>query len=141
MRSLPLRMILLCFSLIFYAVTAVAEEKEKVQKAIYTELKPSFVTNFGGNDGKKLRFIKADISVRASSAEAIDKVMAHNPLIRHQIVMLLSRQTDESISGSTGSGQEAIRLEALKLVQAVLVAETGGPQIDDLLFTSFVVQK
>jgi flagellar FliL protein len=105
----------------------------------YHNLSPAFVTNFGAGSGTKLKFLKADISVRVTSTDAINEVMNHDALVRHEIVLLLSRQTEESLSTSTG--QEEVRLEALAAVKAALKDETGGSQIDDLLFTSFVVQR
>tara|TARA_R110001592_G_scaffold177076_2_gene417330 strand:- start:143901 stop:144287 length:387 start_codon:yes stop_codon:yes gene_type:complete len=105
----------------------------------YQELRPSFVANFGDTTGKRLKFIKADITLRASSNEAISAVMDHDALIRHQIVMILSAQTEESLASS--KGQETLRLGLLEKVKAVLKEETGKEHIDDLLFTSFVVQR
>jgi flagellar FliL protein len=131
--------ICLSFSLV---VSAWAEEEGEVPApavAQYHNLTPSFVANFGANNPKKLKFVKADVSLRATSAAAIDEVMNHDPLVRHQIVMLLSRQTEETLSSP--AGQETVRLEALSLVQAALKVETGSGQIEDLFFTSFVVQR
>jgi flagellar FliL protein len=77
--------------------------------------------------------------VRATNTAAITEVMNHDALVRHQIVMLLSRQTKDTLSSP--AGQEAVRLEALSIVQAALKTETGNSQIEDLFFTSFVVQR
>lgn len=121
------------------AVPVVAEEEESaVPKVVYLDLKPSFLTNFSSNEGKKIGFVKVDVTVRAKTQQAIDLVTVNDALVRHQLVMLLSRQTETSL---VGPGQEQIRQEGLKLVQTALEAETGSPQIDDLLFTSFVVQR
>lgn len=79
------------------------------------------------------------MSVRATNAAAINEVMHHDALVRHLIVMLLSRQTEELLLSPTG--QETIRLEALALVTAALKVETGSEQIEDLFFTSFVIQR
>jgi len=118
-----------------------AEEGEEPEPIVsqYHSLKPAFVTNFGASSGKKLKFLKADISVRASSGVAINEVMNHDALVRHQIVMLLSKQTEKVLASS--SGQESVRVQALKVVQEALKEETGDAQIDDLLFTSFIVQR
>lgn len=118
---------------------AQSEEKAAVEDSVqYYDLQPPFIANFGAASNK-LKFVKADVSVRTSTAAAAALVKQHDPLIRHQIVMLLSSQTEEALSGP--EGQETLRLEALKLVQKVLQDETGKPQIDDLLFTSFVLQR
>jgi flagellar protein FliL len=133
--SLFILLALLCVSV---TSTVYAEDAEPVSIQ-YHGLKPPFVANFGSENGKKLKFLKADISVRVSSGTAITEVMNHDALVRHQIVMLLSRQSEKSLSSS--AGQEKLRKEALKIVQETLGEETGDEQIDDLLFTSFVVQR
>jgi len=118
-----------------------AEEGESAPASVaqYHNLSPSFVANFGSSNSKKLKFVKADVSVRATNTTAINEVMNHDALVRHQIVMLLSRQTEETLSNP--AGQEAVRLEALTVVKAALKTETGSGQIEDLFFTSFVVQR
>jgi len=134
----------LCLSFSLFG-SALAEEEEgdgestSPSVAQYHNLSPSFVANFGSSNSKKLKFVKADVSVRATNATAINEVMNHDALVRHQIVMLLSRQTEDTLSNP--AGQEAVRVEALSVVQAVLKAETGSGQIEDLFFTSFVVQR
>tara|TARA_R110001592_G_scaffold86031_1_gene254036 strand:+ start:43106 stop:43489 length:384 start_codon:yes stop_codon:yes gene_type:complete len=115
------------------------EEAEPAPKAQYFSLKPSFVANFGDTSAKRLKFIKVDASVRAFSDDAIAAVFDHNSLVRHQIVMALSAQSEESLA--TSESQEALRQDILAKVKAALKEETGKEQIDDLLFTSFVVQR
>jgi len=138
--SVKITTLLLVFYLGLVSVVWAEDAEEKAPKiSKYYDLKPSFVTNFGSTNQKKLKFVKADVSIRTSSDEAITNVMNHDALVRHQIVMLLSRQPEAKISSS--AGQEDIRVEALNIVKEVLEEETGSVQIDDLMFTSFVVQR
>ena len=129
---------LLCLAGVF-AVTALAEEETVAPKARYLELKPSFVTNFGDAATKKIKFVKADVSLQVFSDEALQVVMAHDALIRHQVVMLLSKQTEETMA--VMDGQEKLRVQILEQVRAALKQETGKEQVDDLLFTTFVIQR
>lgn len=131
----------LCLSLSLIGTVWAEEDADSPAPAVaqYHNLTPSFVANFGANSPKKLKFVKADVSVRATSSAAINEVMNHDALVRHEIVMLLSRQTEETLSNP--AGQEAVRVEALSIVQAALKTETGSSQIADLFFTSFVVQR
>lgn len=125
-----------------FSVPVHAEEEaegEASPKAQYYELKPSFVANFGETTAKRLKFIKADITVMARGGQAVSSVMDHDALVRHQVVMILSAQSEESLA--TTEGQETLRKHLLEKVKAVLKEETGKEQIDDLLFTSFVVQR
>ena len=105
----------------------------------YVELKPTFVTNYGISDNGKLRYIKADVTVRVSNKEAEYATRYHLPALRNSLVMLLSRQDESTVSSA--SGRETIKAEALAEVREVLVAEEGDPFIEDLMFTNFVVQR
>jgi flagellar FliL protein len=131
-----IRLLIVLFVL-YLSPFCVAEE-EAVPKVVYWELRPSFVANFGA-DGKKLRFVKVDVSVRLGSEQAIAKMEVHQALVRHQIVMLLSRQTEADLARP--EAQELLRQEALALTQKVLEEETGSPLVEDLLFTNFVTQR
>jgi flagellar FliL protein len=120
---------------------AVANEKEEPKegeapKVAYIDLVPSLVGNYG--PGPRLKYYKADVSLRVSGPEAQDKVTRHEPLIRNQLVMLFSQQTDESLASS--DSKEKLRQEALKQVQQVLHSEEGEPLVDDLLFNNLIIQ-
>lgn len=105
----------------------------------YVPLQPSFVTNFGDGVDGRLQYVKADVSLRVSSADAASAVRYHLPALRNAVVLLLSRQDASTVS--TGSGREAIRAEALAELRAILEAEEGEPYIEDVLFTNFLVQR
>lgn len=127
------------FLLVLVTLNVQAEEEgEAPAQSHYHPLDPAFVTNFGESQ-VKLKFLKAEISLRVVGMDALNNVTEHNPLIRHEIVMLLSRQTEETLSAP--QGQEVIRQEALEKVRGALEEATGAPQVEDLLFTNFVVQR
>jgi flagellar FliL protein len=132
------------FLLLLVALCRSVSAEEDAEKVIppssqYHDLKPSFVTNFGDPAIVKLKFVKADISLRVFGNEALQVVKDHNALIRHQVVMLLSKQTEETMA--VQDGQEKLRQEILQAVNAALIEETGEAQVDDLLFTTFVIQR
>lgn len=104
----------------------------------YLDLKPAIIANFGGVG--PIHFLKAEIALRVGKApEANITVQHHIPHIRHVLVMLLSKQTDETLS--TMQGKEQIRQEALVAVQKVLQEEEGKPIVEDLLFNNLIVQR
>ena len=121
-----------------------AEENEKAEEGTeeaapavaYISLFPALVGNFG--TGPKLKFFKADISLRVTGAATEATVKHHEPLIRHQLVMLFSAQTEESMNAP--EAKETLRAEALKQVQEVLTQEEGKPLVEDLLFNNLIVQ-
>ncbi len=59
------------------------------------------------------------------------------PLIRNNLLLLMSNRNYQSLMSR--EGKDKLREEALAEIRAVLKKQGGG-DIDDLLFTSFVVQ-
>jgi len=102
----------------------------------YVTLVPALVGNFG--DGPKLKFFKADLSLRVTGADTEAKVKHHEPLIRNQLVMLFSQQTEAAMAAA--GARETLRAEALKQVQDVLTQEEGKPLVEDLLFNNLIIQ-
>ncbi|MFT6917208.1 MAG: flagellar FliL protein [Motiliproteus sp.] len=126
-----LLLILLPFSLL-----SAAEDSGHVE---YIELKPPFVTNYGGVG--PLKYLKAEVSIRVESDEAATKIKHNQAHIRNNLVMLFSSQTDETLSSP--AGREKLRLEAIESIRQILVSEYGEEgfkMLGDLLFTSFVIQ-
>ena len=129
---------LLAMVLMFGAVAqSWAEEAADGSPIAYTEVKPSFVLNYGGPG--RLKYLKADITLVTSSQLAEQTVQHHMPLIRNELVSLFSRQTDEAVT--TPVGQEQIRTEAAQAVKELMQKEVGHPVIDDLLVLNFIYQK
>jgi flagellar FliL protein len=139
-RKLLLGFALTMTTLCSICTTANAEEEAVAFKTQYIEMKPSFVTNFGVPAKKKLKYIKADISLRITSQAAADAVEAHMPYLRNEVVFLLSGLSEAALADPLG--QDVVRKQALESVNKILAKEAGeGVAIDDLLFTNFVVQK
>ncbi|MHB1370937.1 MAG: flagellar basal body-associated protein FliL [Pseudomonadaceae bacterium] len=113
-----------------------AAADEAGPQVLYYALVPAMVGNYGS--GERLKYYKADVALRIAGKEAEDKVKHHEPLIRNQLVMLFSQQTDESL-GSV-EAKENLRQEALKQVREVLTQEEGQPLVDDLLFNNLIIQ-
>ncbi|RJG12990.1 flagellar basal body-associated protein FliL [Pseudomonas cavernicola] len=131
-------LLLLALSLPFSALANEEEEGKEGEapKVAYVNLVPALVGNYGA--GPRLKVFKADIALRVSGSEAQERVEHHEPLIRNQLVMLFSQQTDESLGNV--EAKERLRQEALKQVQQVLSQEEGKPLVDDLLFNNLIVQ-
>ena len=98
--------------------TALAEGAEFAEGINYLPIKPSLVVNYGGPG--KVKYIKAEISMRVENAKAAEEVTHHMPLVRDTLIMLLSSMTDEQVS--SGEGKELMRQQALAKVNAALEA-------------------
>lgn len=119
---------------------AEGEAKEKpVGENLYVPLEPSFVTNFGDANGGRLKFVKADVSLKVTDPQGVTVARYHLPALRNVLVLLLSSQDEASVS--TSEGREALRAEALVKLRDILAQEEGEPYIEDVLFTNFIVQR
>lgn len=104
----------------------------------YMEIKPALITNFGGPG--PIHFLKAEITLRVgTSPETREAVAHHLPRIRHELIMLLSRQGGSDLESM--EGKEKLRQEALSAIQKFMEVEAGKKMVDDLLFTNFVIQR
>ncbi len=125
-----------CLALAGPALAEEPAEDAAATQTLYYALTPAMVGNYGS--GERLKYYKADVALRISSKEVEDRVKHHEPLIRHQLVMLFSQQTDETLSGP--EVKEQLRQEALRQVREVLEQEEGKPLVDDLLFNNLIIQ-
>lgn len=128
---------LLAVILVFATTTASWAENGADSSTAYIEIEPSFVLNYGGPG--RLKYLKADITLVTTSPMAEQTVQHHIPLIRNELVLLLSNQTDEAVTSP--AGQEQIRQEATQAIKELMQKEVGHPVIDDLLILNFIYQQ
>jgi flagellar FliL protein len=103
--------------------------------SLYYAIDPPLVVNF--EDGSAVRFLQISVEIMAHDEKAIASVQKNVPLIRNNLLLLMSNRNYQSMM--TREGKDKLRAEALAEVRAVQKKE-GSPDIDDVLFTSFVVQ-
>lgn len=82
----------------------------------YIPIKPALVVNYGSI--ARVRYIKAEISLRTEDATNAAEVAHHMPLIRDTLIMLISGVTDEQMG--SGEGKEKMRQEALAQINEAL---------------------
>ena len=111
-------------------------DKHAHAPAIYFPLEPAFVVNF--KDRGRTRFLQVTMEVMARDPQIIEDIKTHMPLIRNNILLLLSNQEAEKLHSS--EGKEEIRKAVLEEMIAILAEETGRVKVEGLYFTSFVTQ-
>ena len=109
---------------------------ETVAEAHYFSLDPPFIVNFTGKS--RARFLQVSIEGMSRDAKVKEDITKHFPQVRNNLVLLLSAQTYDELSSQ--EGKATLRKKVLKEVQKVLEAETGKEGIEDIYFTSFVIQ-
>lgn len=114
-----------------------AQEVPTGKAPTYIPLAPAFVVNYGGVG--RLKYLKAEISVRVDDSTSANAVRHHMPLIRNSLVMLFSRQTEEDVK--TQEGKERLRLAALAEINTLIAAEDGESAVVDLFFNNLIIQQ
>jgi flagellar FliL protein len=117
------------------AAKAAHGEEGAAKTTVYYAIDPPLVVNF--EDGSVVRFLQITMEVMAHDQKAVDSVQKNIPLIRNNLLLLMSNRNYQSMMSR--DGKEKLRQEALAEIRAVQKKE-GGPEVDDVLFTSFVVQ-
>jgi flagellar FliL protein len=101
----------------------------------YYAIDPPLVVNF--EDGAAVRFLQISMEAMSKDQKAIDAVTKNVPLIRNNLLLLMSNRDYQSLMSR--EGKEKLRQEALAEIKNI-AKKDESPPIDDLLFTSFVVQ-
>jgi len=115
-------------------ILAAEEEEEKPKATIsYIDLKPSLVTNLDGR-----HYLRCEVQLMTHDEEQVENIELHAPALRHTLLLLLSEQKATDIRSP--KSREKVRKAALAALQEVLEEEVGKKAVDDLFFTTFLVQ-
>lgn len=104
--------------------------------AIYYPLKPPIIVNF--NVKGRQRFLQAELTILTREEDVVSAIELHQPMIRNALVLLIGGQLLSEIQ--TAEGKELLRQQCLQEVQRLLEQEIGKPGVEQILFTSFVLQ-
>lgn len=104
--------------------------------ALYQDLQPAFVVNF--NYENRTRYLQVSMALMGRDAVGMERLKTHMPLLRNQLVMLLSGQDFAVLR--TPEGKDQLLQQALAKVQELAQKETGSPVVEQVLFTNFVLQ-
>lgn len=105
--------------------------------AAYVPLPPAFVVNLGETRSGP-RYLQVEVDLVTRDPAAVETLKHHAPALRARLLMLFAQQTYEGLA--TREGKETLQAQALEEVRELMTAETGQPQAESLLFTSFVTQ-
>lgn len=111
-------------------------EEEPAVEALYHALKPEFIINFTNSRSAKL--LQVSVTVLSNKQSAIDALDKHAPMIRNNLLMLLSGQDPAHLR--TDEGKVELRAAVSESIQEVLEKQTGSKGIEDVFFTEFVMQ-
>lgn len=106
------------------------------REAVYVSLDPPFTVNLQGQGPTRYFQTTVEVLTRDPAVEAALK--RHLPVIRNALVMLFSSKDAKELASM--EGKERLRAEALATLKSVLEGETGQADVEQVFFTSFVMQ-
>jgi len=109
---------------------------EKPPSALYFPIKPAFVINFQSRG--RQRYLQTDVILMTREPTMFTGLQEHLPLIKNRLVMLFGGQVYEVLQ--TDEGRELLRQDALVAVKEIMEQEMGKSDIEQILFTNFVMQ-
>jgi flagellar protein FliL len=113
------------------------ESEEPLEPAIYVPLDPPFVVSFTDDNGDT-RFLQLTLQAMARDEHTIEEIKTHGPAIRNAFLFLISGYKVEELT--TLEGKEKLRAAMLGSANEIMEKNTGEPSIEELFFTSLVIQ-
>ena len=111
-------------------------DDEPLPPALYTALDPPFVVSFEQEDGA--RYVQMTLQAMARSEETIAAVKQHSPAIRNSVLFKVSGYDLELLT--TQAGKEQLRKDLLVAANEILTKNGSEETIEELYFTSLVIQ-
>lgn len=110
---------------------------EEVKKdAIYFPIKPEIIVNYTARG--RQRYLRTDITLLIRDVDMIAALETHMPMIRNSLNMIIGGQVYQEVQ--TAEGKELMRQQCLQELRKLMEKEVGKPGIEEVLFTSFVMQ-
>jgi flagellar FliL protein len=113
-----------------------SSSRPEVGNALYVGMPRAFVFIVPGDSRERTVQIKAQLMVRGEENEELAK--KHIPLIEGTLHEVFSSSTADRLKTAEGKGQ--LRELALTEVRSALEEVTGKPVVEQILFTSLVMQ-
>jgi flagellar FliL protein len=114
----------------------VEEVKEVHEELLYFNMDKPIVVDFSKNSMAKHGRIT--IAMQVEGAETIAALKKNEPMIQNNMLMLIGAQDPANLN--TREGKEALSKSILDDVNAVLKKMAGKGQVDEIFFTSFIMQ-
>jgi len=94
----------------------------------------TFTVNLQGEG----QYLQTDITLQVSSQAQVDAIKLHMPRVRSRLLTLLSTQDAEMLN--TPEGKALLTQAIIEQVNQPFDPKSSPQQVDDVLFTSFVIQ-
>lgn len=112
------------------------EEAAKSAEKFYYDISKPLIVDFPR--GSSIRLIQVSLSFLVEGESALEALKKHDPMIRNNLLMLISAQAADSLNSR--EGKDNLRTDILNEVGSVLKQMTGENHVKEVFFTAFVMQ-
>lgn len=117
----------------------VAQESESTgTNYAYIALDPDIITNYAGDNSKKLGYLRLTIEIMLDEPNYIRDIEHHMPLLRAVAIEVIGSKNEQQVRSLTG--REELRRDILKRFRDILNKETGAEVVKDIIFTKYLRQ-
>ena len=103
---------------------------------IYFDMQKPFIVNFPKSSG--IRLLQVSVALSTEGEESVEVLKKHEPMIRNNFLMLISGQVPNDLK--TVEGKEKLQELMLEEVGKIMKKMDGKNKVQDVFFTSFVMQ-
>ena len=128
------KLILLAFMLLLPALGFAASNDEEAGPVIeYIEMEPKFTVNLA----EPKKYLLVNIQLLVEGSENVEKIKKHAPMLRHEIIMMLSGMHIDELQ--TMEQREALRIKTKELITQALDKINNSDGFRDVFFSEFLV--
>jgi len=133
------RTFILLISLMMLPIAAWANSGEKKADESagpvieYVEMKPKFTVNLA----EPRKYLVLNVQLLMEGAEHVEKVKKHMPVLRHEMIMMLSGMRSTDLQ--TMEQREALRLKTKQLITDLLTKIQNSDGFRDVFFSEFLI--
>ena len=133
------RTFILLISLMLLPVMAWANSGEKKADESagpvieYVEMKPKFTVNLA----EPKKYLMLNVQLLVEGAEHVEKVKKHMPVLRHEMIMMLSGMNSTDLQSM--EQREALRLKTKQLITDLLTKIQNSDGFRDVFFSEFLI--
>lgn len=121
---------------LFAAKDGDAEAVAKIRAPIYLSIDPPLVVNF--ESPGRARYLQVGMDLLTHDPAVIAAVNLHMPAIRNELIIYFSGKGYDELASR--EGKEAAKSEVLVAVNRIIADRGAMGKVDDVYFTSFVMQ-
>jgi len=123
---------ILTAALLICNTSAHANESKESGPSPYAKLE-AFTVNLQG----LTQFLQVNMTLKVAKPEVTESIKSWNPVIRHELILLLSSQMGEELA--TVEGKKKVMANAKTTINKILKLDAKAG-VMDVLFESFVIQ-